>query len=438
MFRLVCASTFAVALAAQQEIWVDPVLGNNLNLGTYTQPLQSLTAAVGIAGPGARIFLLPGVYGPSQTGEQLPIQIGAAPQQGLEIRGLGNAILDLNGSTMTALRLINGANGLRLTNLTIRNHDQTQWWTRVINSGGGAGSGNSAMNVEIDRCKFIDINRGLVLWTQDNVTGWRVHDNLFVNCTNDAILEYTGTNEFFHNTFHTGSFKAYISDSQTSICYDNLVVAYNIGFEVNNASSPTSRFQGNWLYQCTTPTGGVGMAGGLPGTNVIGVDPRLVNPAGGDYHLQPTSPLIDAGVPTPFARADLDTNSRIVDGDLDGILEPDVGCYEVTHVHLAVNWDLQNRLMWIDGTGTIPGTFAFVIFSFDDGLVNFPGQGPILVDQASFVPFYLVGPLPQQWVLGFQNYVAPPGQRLVMQILGVGPNHQGSALWGGNQVWVNF
>lgn len=426
------------SLVAQQEIWVDPLLGSNANPGSYTQPMRSLTAAVAAAGPGARVHLLPGTYSVLQTNEVFPINLGVIAQQGLVIRGIGDVAIDLGGSTATAFRVANGADGMRITNVTIRNHDQTQWWTRVFSSGSGVNSMNSAMNVEIDRCRFVNINRGFVFWTSDNVTGWKVHDNLFVNCTNDAILEYTGTNEFFNNTFHTGSYKAYISDSATSTCTNNLIVAYSIGFECNNAAAPIARFQGNWLYQCTTVKQGAGMAPALPASNVVGTDPMLVNPAGGDYHVAAASPTIDAGTPTPFVRADLDGNAGLVDGNHDGTLVPDIGCYEHTPVHLGVTWDPQSLLMWIDGTTTLPGTFGFVIFSFDDGLALFPGQGPILVDQASFIPAYLTAPLPNLWVLSFANYTWPPGQRLVMQILGIGPNHVGGALFGGNQVWVNF
>lgn len=439
---LVCVLAIAHAplapATAQQEIWVEPVAGNNGNSGSYDQPLQSLTAAVGLAGPNDRIHLLPGTYGPTHNGEVLPIGIGTNNQPGLVIRGIGDVVFDLAGSNSTVFRLLSGADGARITNITIQNTDQSGWWTRAINSGAGVNSGAAANNVEIDRCRFVDINRGFVLWTADNVTGWKIHDNLFVDCENDAILEYTGTNEIYNNTFHTGTQKAYISDSTTSICHNNLIVGYAIAFENNSSGALLSRYQGNWLYQCGVNQQGAGMTGTLPPSNVIGVDPLLVNPAGGDFHVQATSPTIDAGVPPPLAGADLDAVSRLVDGDLDGVLESDIGCYEVSPLQLDVTWDPQTGLMWFDGTTSLPGTYAFVVFAFDDGIAQFPGQGPILLDLATVVPFTLQGALPQQWVLSFGGYVAPPGQRLVAQILGVGPNHAGSAVFGGNQVWTQF
>ena len=214
----------ASLLPAQQVWWVDPVLGNNGNPGTFTAPLQTIGAAVNVAGPGDQVHLLSGTYGPLFNGEVLPISLGLVPQAGLVLRGIGNVVFDLGSSTQSAFRLINGANNCRITNLTITNSDRANWWTRAINSGTGVGSANAATNVEIDRCRFVHINRGLVLWVQDNVQGWRVHDNLFDDCANDAILEYSGNNEVYNNTFVTGAYKAYISDSATTLCYNNLIV----------------------------------------------------------------------------------------------------------------------------------------------------------------------------------------------------------------------
>jgi hypothetical protein len=437
MLKLVLCCTATAALAAQQELWIEPVLGFDGNPGTYSQPLQTLTAAVALAGPGAKVHLLPGVYGPNSNGEVLPISIGAASQQGLVIRGVGSVVIDLAGSASTVFRLIQGATGARLTNLTFTNSDQAGWWTRVISSGSGVNSGNAAMNVEIDRCRFVNVNRGIVLWTSDVVTGWQIHDNLFWNCTNDAILEYTGTNDIYNNTFFTGSYKAYISDSTTSRCHNNLIVGYAIAFENNLAGAPIARYQGNWMYQCGVVQQGAGMTGTLPASNRVGVDPLLVNPAAGDFRLQATSPAIDAGVLGTFARADLGAVARLVDGDGDGLLEADVGCHETTPLNLAATWDPTTLLLVLNGTSTLAGTFGFVAFSFDDGLIPVPGQGPILLDPATFVPFWLSSPLPAQWFLplGIQP---PPGMRLVMQILGLGPAHAGPALLGGNQVWVQL
>jgi hypothetical protein len=63
--------------------------------------------------------------------------------------------------------------------------------------------------------------------------------------------------------------------------------------------------------------------------NCINTNPLFVG--GGNYHLQATSPCIDAGsnslVPAGIT-TDLDGYARIVDGDGDTIDEVDMGAYE--------------------------------------------------------------------------------------------------------------
>ncbi len=69
-----------------------------------------------------------------------------------------------------------------------------------------------------------------------------------------------------------------------------------------------------------------------PGQTDISVDPVFVNRAGGNLHLGPSSPCIDAGnnsaVPASLT-TDFDGNPRIWDGNRDGNAVADMGAYEV-------------------------------------------------------------------------------------------------------------
>lgn len=437
--RTVVTSAFlltAAQLHAQQVLWVDPVLGNNGNSGSYTAPLLTIGAAVALAGPGDQVHLLAGTYGPLANGETLPISLGVVPQQGLVLRGIGNVVLDLATSTQSAFRLINGADGCRITNLTITHSDRTGWWTRAINSGAGVGTANAASNVEIDRCRFVDINRGLVLWLNDNVQGWRVHDNLFHDCANDAILEYSGNNQIYNNTFVTGAYKAYISDSTTSLFYNNLIVNYAIACESNATGNNPARYQDNWLWQCPINTQGVGFAGGWAASNVVGLDPLLTNVAAGDFHPLPTSGLIENGNAAIFARADLDGVARAVDSDANGSLVPDIGCYESSPIHLQAAWLPGTQVLQLDLTSTVANSLGVLLFAFGDGIIPIPGEGPILLDPLTASSFYLAGLLPQQWFLAFGGVVIPPGTRLVMHGVALMPGTP--RIVGGNQVWFQL
>jgi predicted outer membrane repeat protein len=74
-----------------------------------------------------------------------------------------------------------------------------------------------------------------------------------------------------------------------------------------------------------------GETGNITENTCIHLDPLFVGAAGGDYHLQGTSPCIDAGdnslVPAGIA-TDLDGNPRIVDGNNDQTVTVDMGAYE--------------------------------------------------------------------------------------------------------------
>lgn len=75
--------------------------------------------------------------------------------------------------------------------------------------------------------------------------------------------------------------------------------------------------------------------------NLIGIDPMLVDPAVYDYHLQPCSPLINAGIATGIqpGDTDLDGNPRIIGSNID------IGPYETT-------------TLVVPGPGTSTGTCA--------------------------------------------------------------------------------
>ncbi len=63
--------------------------------------------------------------------------------------------------------------------------------------------------------------------------------------------------------------------------------------------------------------------GGYPGEGNLNLDPRFIDPAGGNYRLHPNSPVIDAGTNSAVTvTTDLDGRPRIVNGTVD------MGAYE--------------------------------------------------------------------------------------------------------------
>jgi hypothetical protein len=80
---------------------------------------------------------------------------------------------------------------------------------------------------------------------------------------------------------------------------------------------------------------GTGLGGTCTGQSAqngnISADPLFVNQAGGDFHLQSTSPAIDAGTNSVanLPQSDFAGNPRILDGNNDCVNTVDIGAYEV-------------------------------------------------------------------------------------------------------------
>ena len=80
--------------------------------------------------------------------------------------------------------------------------------------------------------------------------------------------------------------------------------------------------------------------GGFSGEGNIDSDPVFADPAQGNYHLQKASPCIDAGNndAEELPDTDFDGNSRIIDGDNDGVSTVDIGADE--YVYSTADGDL--------------------------------------------------------------------------------------------------
>lgn len=408
------------SLAPAQEIWVDATRGADTNSGSASQPMRSIAAALRGAGPNTTVFVRAGVYSQPGTNEFFPLDVGVSTDHtGLVLYGIGDVVVDMLGIAGQAMRIGRNADRARITGITFRNMGTQSWWSDVIEAGTFQGLGSSA-DVEIDRCRFIDVNRGIVLWQGVPITGWRIHNNLFLDLKNDGINEFDARsdNEIFNNTFAGNLHIGVTVEGDLTRVVNNLFVGQRVG--ISGAGQPAAaigRVVLNDFFQNTRDAEGAAFAGGLPPGNLF-VDPQLVDRARGDLRLRASSPLIDAGLPWP-ARADLAGVSGSVDGNLDGFEAPDIGCYESTPLLLTASAP-GNVLSFRLDAPTAPNLLGVVLFGLDDGVIRVPGLSPILIDPALVVAPAYVGALPLA-ASGALTATPPPGARIVLQGFGITP-----------------
>ncbi|MFH1238355.1 MAG: choice-of-anchor Q domain-containing protein, partial [archaeon] len=178
--------------------------------------------------------------------------------------------------------------------------------------------------------------RGIgIIWTSP-ISSVSIYNNLFIDCGGDIIngpytlYQISGNSEIYDNTFYNcdGSYAISIREDPAANIYSKIVNVKNNIIHTKSGSSC------DYIFISTNPlTGPIAVDsnlyygndnGPVEDLNPINADPQFINPFALDFHLQPTSPAIDAGTSTV---------SSIVTQDFDGILRPqnflfDIGAYE--------------------------------------------------------------------------------------------------------------
>jgi hypothetical protein len=123
---------------------------------------------------------------------------------------------------------------------------------------------------------------------------------------------------------NTAVFGGGICGASCSPTVANNIIAFGSSGIYWSGSSPT--LLNNCLYGNTE----YDYKGIPPGGSDISLDPALVDPANGDYHLSPLSPCIDSGANDApgLPYQDFDGDPRVCDGNGDGIAVVDIGADE--------------------------------------------------------------------------------------------------------------
>ena len=103
---------------------------------------------------------------------------------------------------------------------------------------------------------------------------------------------------------------------------NNIIAFEGYGIRCDGMAVPTIVYNDAWMSLVAHYTGV------HVGSTNLSADPHFADPAIEDYHLDATSPLIDAGTTDGAPSIDLDGESRPIDGNGDGIAVADIGADE--------------------------------------------------------------------------------------------------------------
>jgi parallel beta-helix repeat protein len=361
----------------QGHVYYVATNGDDDDLGTEAQPFRTITKGISVLGARDTLYVKSGTYVeslrdfPSGTSWDAPVTVAAYPGDTVVVRpSLGgwvayfthchHVVLDgfvLDGANVEhfAIMITSESHHIRIQNSEVKGAPKSGILT--ANYGSINSDHNEFINLDVHDNGTTYLDHGLYIATSGNLvdhcsvhhnSGWGVniysssYPDVSANnnvVSSNAIYDNHGTNHYANGIC--------LSSGSGNLAYDNLVwgndhgiqVAYNgvsntkvynnviyanDGQGISLIESTNAVIRNNIVYQ----NGGPAIIefrdvyGTIQDHNLVDVDPQFVDASAHDFHLQSTSPAIDAGI----------TLSEVAE-DFDGVSRPrgtgyDIGAYE--------------------------------------------------------------------------------------------------------------
>ncbi len=359
--------SFAVAAQAA-DLYVSPS-GSDSNSGSQAAPFLTILAASQHAQAGTTVHVAAGTYAGgfttaasgtssahityvSDTPYGAKIVGGGAPANGLgawwnqgnyvDIKGFE---IDGSGSQATGWRFGFYGSGSYTTFQSGKVHDLLSDPTAFSNAAAN-GSGGAAIEMDNYSGAVNGSIIGNIVYNigPSGVTSSLVHgiyqiesgqvaNNVVYNVVGNGVVTWHGAIDIniVNNTIDNardGGIVVGSGDSGSSSTTGNYITAANNivtnsvrGIYEYGTTGPNNVYVDNLLYNNTQFN--VQLQNGLVATGTISADPKFVNAAGGDYHLQSGSPAIGAGSAAYAPSTDLAGTPR-------STTAPSIGAYEGT------------------------------------------------------------------------------------------------------------
>ena len=270
--------------------------------GTKEHPFKTIQKGINFSGAGDTVTVAAGNYG-----ENLLIQ------REVYLSGENAALTFIDGGndTKPAIRCLNLSNG-RIEGFHLKN-----------GTGASIQCDQAVLSIEGNIVSNTKSGHGIRVDSGSSAT---IRNTIIYQNSSDGISVGNGTANVFNNTIVHNSGTGISCLSGTGVSLKNNIIAYNEGYGILCGASPAPVISHNDLWSNVTGT----YSGCGPGEADITVDPLFKDDEANDYHLTYASRCIDAGESAVVgpADADCDGEPRMLDGDVDGSVNVDLGADE--------------------------------------------------------------------------------------------------------------